>query len=52
VDPMKTCLLTQYCPKGSLEDVLGNDNIKLDQIFKVAFASDIAKVRRHAINCL
>ncbi|XP_045210469.2 atrial natriuretic peptide receptor 1-like isoform X2 [Mercenaria mercenaria] len=42
IDPMKICLLSIYCPKGSLQDVLENDNIKLDQIFKVSFASDIA----------
>ncbi|XP_052805172.1 atrial natriuretic peptide receptor 1-like isoform X4 [Mya arenaria] len=43
VEPLKVCLLAVYCPKGSLQDVLENDNIKLDQIFKVAFATDIAK---------
>ncbi|XP_060600453.1 atrial natriuretic peptide receptor 1-like isoform X2 [Ruditapes philippinarum] len=42
IDPMKACVLSIYCPKGSLQDVLENDNIKLDQIFKVSFASDIA----------
>ena len=41
---MKACVLSIYCPKGSLQDVLENDNIKLDQIFKVSFASDIATV--------
>ena len=44
VEPLKTCLLTSYCSKGSLQDVLENDSIKLDQIFKVSFATDIAKV--------
>ena len=44
-DPTKICILTLYCSKGSLQDVLENDNIKLDRIFKVSFASDIAKVR-------
>lgn len=44
IDPMKTSILTVYCPKGSLQDVLENDTIKLDQIFKVSFATDIAKV--------
>ncbi|KAL4228863.1 hypothetical protein ACF0H5_011903 [Mactra antiquata] len=43
IDPMKSSILTFYCSKGSLQDVLENDNIKLDQIFKVSFASDIAK---------
>ncbi|XP_057309237.1 atrial natriuretic peptide receptor 1-like isoform X2 [Hydractinia symbiolongicarpus] len=36
------CILTQYCSKGSLQDVLQNSDIKLDWMFKMSFTSDIA----------
>lgn len=45
VDPNNISIITSYCSKGSLQDVLHNDNIKLDWIFKLSFASDIAKVK-------
>ncbi|XP_070581797.1 atrial natriuretic peptide receptor 1-like [Ptychodera flava] len=34
-------LLTAYCPKGSLEDILENEDIKLDWMFKISFISDL-----------
>ncbi|KAL5010593.1 hypothetical protein ScPMuIL_012898 [Solemya velum] len=43
VDPMKICIVSVYCSKGSLQDVLENDNIKIDWIFKISFASDISR---------
>ncbi|KAK3106092.1 hypothetical protein FSP39_012602 [Pinctada imbricata] len=43
VDPLHISLITMYCSKGSLQDVLENDNIRLDWIFKLSFAYDIAK---------
>ncbi|XP_077994096.1 atrial natriuretic peptide receptor 2-like [Glandiceps talaboti] len=43
IDPPDICIVTHYCSKGSLQDVLENDNIKLDWLFKLSFASDIAK---------
>ncbi|XP_019357703.1 PREDICTED: guanylate cyclase 2G-like [Gavialis gangeticus] len=36
------CIVTQYCKKGSLQDVLRNSGIELDWIFKLSFAYDIA----------
>jgi len=36
------CILTQYCQKSSLQDILQNDDIKLDNMFKLSLASDIA----------
>ncbi|EDV28199.1 uncharacterized protein TRIADDRAFT_21495, partial [Trichoplax adhaerens] len=36
-------LVTLYCTKGSLQDVLENDNIKLDNSFKLSIATDIAR---------
>ncbi|KAM5132688.1 guanylate cyclase 2G-like [Mantella aurantiaca] len=35
------CILTQYCKKGSLKDVLQNNDIELDWVFKLSFAYDI-----------
>ncbi|XP_069361900.1 atrial natriuretic peptide receptor 1-like isoform X2 [Maniola hyperantus] len=43
VDPPHCCLLTEYCPKGSLQDILENDTIKLDWMFKVSLMHDIVK---------
>lgn len=44
VDPPHCCLLTEYCPKGSLQDILENENIKLDWMFKVSLMHDIVRV--------
>ncbi|XP_037660627.1 guanylate cyclase 2G-like isoform X2 [Choloepus didactylus] len=35
------CIVTQYCKKGSLKDVLRNSDIEMDWIFKLSFAYDI-----------
>ncbi|XP_055899976.1 atrial natriuretic peptide receptor 1-like [Biomphalaria glabrata] len=43
VDPGHLCLLYEYCKKGSLQDVLLNDSIKLDWTFKVSLLKDVAK---------
>ncbi|XP_023932730.1 atrial natriuretic peptide receptor 1 [Lingula anatina] len=43
VEPPNPCILTQYCTKGSLQDVIENDDIKLDFMFKMSFATDLAK---------
>nr|XP_002733542.1 PREDICTED: atrial natriuretic peptide receptor 1-like [Saccoglossus kowalevskii] len=42
VDPPNICIVEQYCQKGSLQDVLENDEITLDWLFKMSFANDIA----------
>lgn len=39
------CLLTEYCPKGSLQDILENHEISLDWMFKLSLMHDIVKVR-------
>ncbi|XP_074628982.1 atrial natriuretic peptide receptor 1-like [Acropora palmata] len=43
VNPGQICVLTQYCNKGSLQDVLHNDSLSLDWMFKMSIASDIAR---------
>jgi serine/threonine protein kinase len=45
VDPPHACLLTEYCPKGSLQDILENEQFKLDWMFRYSLMHDIAKVR-------
>ncbi|ELU18794.1 hypothetical protein CAPTEDRAFT_180115 [Capitella teleta] len=41
VDPPNICIVTKYCSKGSLQDILENEDIKLDQNFKTSLISDI-----------
>ncbi|XP_077994091.1 atrial natriuretic peptide receptor 1-like [Glandiceps talaboti] len=43
IDSPNICIVSQYCSKGSLQDVLENDSIKLDWMFKMSFALDLAK---------
>jgi len=43
VEPPKIAILTEYCPKGSLNDVLQNHDIHLNWGFRFSFADDIAK---------
>lgn len=45
VEPPSVCLVTAFCPRGSLEDVLANDDIQLDFVFKMSFAMDMVNVR-------
>ncbi|XP_060064717.1 atrial natriuretic peptide receptor 2-like [Ylistrum balloti] len=40
IDPPNVCVLFQYCSKGSLQDVLQNDDIKLDWTFKMSLITD------------
>lgn len=43
VDSPNCCLLTEYCPKGSLQDILENEQIKLDWMFKLSLMHDIVR---------
>lgn len=45
IDPPYMCLITEYCPKGSLQDILENEQIKLDSMFRYSLMHDIVKVR-------
>ncbi|XP_016067586.1 PREDICTED: guanylate cyclase 2G-like [Miniopterus natalensis] len=40
-EPPNICIITQYCKKGSLKDVLKNSDTEMDWIFKLSFAYDI-----------
>ena len=41
------CTLWMYCHKGSLRDVLDSSQIRIDWLFKLSFAYDIASVSTH-----
>ncbi|XP_070535597.1 atrial natriuretic peptide receptor 1-like isoform X2 [Ptychodera flava] len=41
IDYPHICTLTEYCPKGSLQDILQNEAIKLDWVFKYSLMQDI-----------
>lgn len=37
------CVLTEYCPKGSLQDILENDQVKLDLTFRMSLIMDLVR---------
>lgn len=43
IDPPDCSLLTEYCPKGSLQDILENEQFKLDWMFRYSLMHDIVK---------
>ncbi|XP_064645630.1 atrial natriuretic peptide receptor 1-like isoform X2 [Lineus longissimus] len=43
IDPPHECIVTEYCPKGSLEDVLENEQLKLDWMFKYSLMQDVVR---------
>ncbi|XP_030833903.1 LOW QUALITY PROTEIN: atrial natriuretic peptide receptor 1-like, partial [Strongylocentrotus purpuratus] len=43
VDVPNVAIVNEYCPKGSLMDILQNDSIKLDWFFKYSLISDVIK---------
>ncbi|TRZ04018.1 hypothetical protein DNTS_031185 [Danionella cerebrum] len=43
VEIPNVAVITEYCPKGSLSDVLLNDEIPLNWGFRFSFATDIAR---------
>ncbi|RXN08415.1 atrial natriuretic peptide receptor 1-like protein [Labeo rohita] len=43
VEVPNIAIVTEYCPKGSLNDVLLNDEIPLNWGFRFSFATDIAR---------
>ncbi|XP_072249554.1 atrial natriuretic peptide receptor 1-like [Leuresthes tenuis] len=43
IDPPNICIVTEYCPRGSLQDILENDSITLEWMFKYSLINDIIK---------
>ncbi|XP_043935904.1 atrial natriuretic peptide receptor 1 [Protopterus annectens] len=42
-DPPNICIITEYCPRGSLQDILENESITLDWMFRYSLINDIVK---------
>lgn len=40
-------IVTEFCSRGSLEDLLQNDDVKLDWMFKSSLLLDMIKVSMH-----
>ncbi|XP_076846721.1 atrial natriuretic peptide receptor 1 [Brachyhypopomus gauderio] len=43
INPPNICIVTEYCPRGSLQDILENESITLDWMFKYSLINDIVK---------
>jgi len=37
------CIVTEYCTRGSLRDILENEDVKLDNMFIASLVSDIIR---------
>ena len=50
-DQTGVTVLWTFCSKGSLYEILGNNDIKVDFNFAISFAEDIAQVcLQHSVN--
>ncbi|XP_037954574.1 atrial natriuretic peptide receptor 1 isoform X3 [Teleopsis dalmanni] len=43
LNPLRSFLLMEYCPKGSLQDILENEQFQLDWMFKLSLMHDIIR---------
>ncbi|CAB4000162.1 atrial natriuretic peptide receptor 1-like [Paramuricea clavata] len=43
IEPGNICIVTSYCPKGCLQDILLNRDVRLDHMFILSLVYDIAK---------
>uniref|UniRef100_A0AAR2IVA3 Atrial natriuretic peptide receptor 2 n=1 Tax=Pygocentrus nattereri TaxID=42514 RepID=A0AAR2IVA3_PYGNA len=43
IDPPNICIVTEYCPRGSLQDILENESINLDWMFRFSLINDIVR---------
>ncbi|GFG40122.1 hypothetical protein Cfor_09373 [Coptotermes formosanus] len=48
LEPMRILIITDYCAKGSLYDIVENEDIKLDMMFMASLVHDLIKVGRQA----
>lgn len=51
-EPPNICIITEYCSRGSLKDVLENDDVKLDNMFIASLIFDLIRVSIHTINLM
>ncbi|XP_063226249.1 guanylate cyclase 32E isoform X2 [Bacillus rossius redtenbacheri] len=42
-DPPNICIVTEYCTRGSLKDILENEDVKLDNMFVASLVGDIIR---------
>ncbi|RZF40474.1 hypothetical protein LSTR_LSTR000353 [Laodelphax striatellus] len=42
-DPPHICIVTEYCTRGSLKDILENEDVKLDNMFIASLVADIIR---------
>ena len=45
IDPGNVCVLTEYCSRGSLLDILANESLKLDSMFIASLVLDMLRVK-------
>jgi guanylate cyclase 2F len=45
-DPNRPALVLEWCSRGSLEDVLVQDEIKLDWYFRLSLLTDLVRVSK------
>ena len=43
VEPNRICIVSDYCTRGSLKDILNNEEIKLDHMFVSSLVFDIVR---------
>ncbi|KAK3508281.1 hypothetical protein QTP70_019510 [Hemibagrus guttatus] len=43
IDPPNPCILSEYCPRGSLQDLMELESITLDWMFRYSLINDIVK---------
>ncbi|XP_048881491.1 atrial natriuretic peptide receptor 1-like [Brienomyrus brachyistius] len=43
IDPPNICIIVEYCPRGSLQDIMENESITLDWMFRYSLINDIVK---------
>lgn len=49
IEPTSILLVTDYCAKGSLYDIVENEDIKLDKMFIASLVHDLIKVSKAQI---
>ncbi|XP_064477774.1 guanylate cyclase 32E-like [Ornithodoros turicata] len=43
IDPPNICIITEYCSRGSLMDILENEDVTLDNIFVASLIADLVR---------
>lgn len=46
-EPPRAALVSEYCARGSLQDVLQQDDIKLDWSFRLSLLTDLVRVSQN-----